>query len=288
MSDHVGLIGIGAMGLVLLNRIRMLGREVRAFDVSPAAMQKARDAGAQIAHSPAEAARGASHIHVIVPKDEHLLDVTLGPEGVLKAANPGALLLLHSTVLPKTTQRVADAAAEAKVDVLETTITGVPSRLEAGTAQLLVGGPEALVERSRDYLQSVIGTVHHFGPLGAANVAKIAAALVSGANRVVLAEALAIVEAGGLDPEQFLNVLREVGAKLPAERWEEIFVIKDGHAWPRPSTNLFRKDVGLAAKLAAGYGLDTPVTRGAAQTAARWVEEWDQMGATRNPETWKQ
>ena len=286
MSDRVALIGIGAMGLVLLKRLRLLGKAVHAFDVAPAAIQKARDAEAQIANSPAEAARGASHIHIIVAKDEQLAEVTLGPEGVLKGASPSALLLLHSTVMPQTTRRIAEAAAQAKVDVLETTITGVPSRLEAGNAHVLVGGPDALVNRSRDYLQKVIGPVHHFGPLGAANIAKIAAALVSGANRVVLAEALSIVEAGGLDPAQFLNVLREVGAKLPAERWEEIFVIKDGHAWHRPSTNLFRKDVGLAAKLAQEYGLDTPVTNGAAQTALRWVREWDEMGVTRDPDTW--
>jgi 3-hydroxyisobutyrate dehydrogenase-like beta-hydroxyacid dehydrogenase len=287
MSDQVALIGIGAMGLVLLKRLRMLGKEVRSFDVSAAAMQKAHDAGAQTTHSPAEAARGASHIHVIVPTDEQLVEATLGSDGALNGAFPGALLLLHSTVMPQTTQRIAEAAARAKVDILETTIAGVPSRLEAGDAQILVGGDDALVELSRDYLQQVIGTVHHFGPLGAANVAKLAAALVSGANRIVLAEALAIVEAGGLNPEQFLNVLREVGAKLPAARWEEIFIIKNGHAWHRPTTNLLRKDVGLAAKLAQGYGLDTPVTQAAAQTAVRWVKEWDERGATRNPETWE-
>ncbi len=287
MSDQVAVIGIGAMGLVLVKRLRMLGKEVCAFDVSPTAMQKARDAGARTAASPAEVAQGSSYIHVIVPKDEHLLDVTIGPAGVLEGAAPGALLLLHSTVMPETTQRVADAAAQAKVDVLETTITGIPSRLETGKAQILVGGPDALVERSRDYLQQAIGPVNHFGGYGAANIAKLAAALVSGANRVVLAEALSIVEAGGLNPEQFLNVLREVGSKLPAERWEELFVIKNGHAWHRPSTNLFRKDVGLAAKLAQSYNLDTPVTQGAAQTAARWVKEWDEMGVTRDPETWE-
>jgi 3-hydroxyisobutyrate dehydrogenase-like beta-hydroxyacid dehydrogenase len=287
MSDQVAVIGIGAMGLVLLERLRMLGKEVRTFDVSPAAMQKARDAGGQIARSPAEAARGASHIHVIVPKDEHVDEVTLGPNGVLKQASPGALLLLHSTTMPQTTQHIAEVAAGAKVDVLEATITGVPARLEAGDAQILVGGPDTLVERSRDYLQQVIGPVHHFGPLGAANIAKIAAALVAAANRVVLSEALAIVEAGGLNPEQFLNVLRKVGSPLPVDRWEEIFVIKNGHAWHRPSTNLFRKDVGLAAKLAQAYHVDAPLTQGAAQTALRWVKEWDDMGVTRNPETWE-
>jgi 3-hydroxyisobutyrate dehydrogenase-like beta-hydroxyacid dehydrogenase len=286
MSDQVAVIGIGAMGLILLKRLRMLGKEVRTFDVSPAAMQQARDAGGQIANSPAEAARGASYIHVIVPKDEHVNEVTLGSNGVLKQASPGALLLLHSTMMPQTTQHIAEVAAGAKVDVLEATITGVPARLEAGDAQILVGGPDTLVERSRDYLQQVIGPVHHFGSLGTANIAKIAAALVAGANRVVLSEALAIVEAGGLDPEQFLNVLRKVGSPLPADRWEEIFVIKNGHAWHRPSTNLFRKDVGLAAKLAQTYNVDAPLTQGAAQTAQRWVKEWDEMGVTRNPETW--
>src|SRR5581483_11238613 len=250
MPKQVALIGIGAMGLVLLKRLRTLGMDVSAFDVAPEAMQKASEAGGLIASSPAEAAHGAVYIHVIVPKDEQAAEVTLGRDGVLKQAAPDSVLFLHSTMLPETTKRIAEVAAQANVEVLEATITGIPSRLEAGNAEMLVGGPDALVERTRDYLEKVVGPVHHFGPLGAANIAKIAAAFVAGANRVVLAEALAMVEAGGLDPEQFLNVLRKVGAKLPAERWEEIFVIKNGHAWHRPSTNLFRKDVGLAAKLA--------------------------------------
>lgn len=286
MPDHVALIGIGAMGLVLLRRLRRLGKEVSTFDVAPAAVRQAGEAGGRVANSPAEAARGASHIHVIVPKDEHLLEVTMGPDGVLKHASTGALLLLHSTVLPDTTRRIAQAAATANVDVLEATITGIPSRLEAGNARILAGGPDALVACARGYLEQVIGPVNHFGAYGTANIAKLAAAFVSGANRVVLAEALAIVEAGGIDPEQFLNVLREVGAKLPAERWEELFVIKDGHAWHRPSTNLFRKDVGLAATLAQSYNLDTPVAQAVAQTAMRWVKEWDDMGITRDPKTW--
>jgi hypothetical protein len=50
---------------------------------------------------------------------------------------------------------------------------------------------------------------------------------------------------------------------------------------------LFRKDVGLAAKLAQAYHVDAPLTQGAAQTALRWVKEWDDMGVTRNPETWE-
>lgn len=287
MSDQVALIGIGAMGLVLLKRLRKLGKDVRAFDVSPDRMQAAREAGAQPAASPAEAAKGVSHIHIIVPKDEHLIDVTLGPNGVLKTASPGTLLFLHSTVMPETTRRIAEAAAASKVDALEATITGIPPRLEAGNAQILVGGPTALVERAREHLEKVIGPINHFGDYGAANIAKLAIALISGANRVVLAEALSIVEAGGIHPEKFLKVLQEVGAKLPADRWEDLFVIKNGHAWHRPSTNLFRKDVGLAAKLARDFGLDTPVTQGAAQTATRWVKEWDELGVTRDPESWR-
>lgn len=287
MPDQVALIGIGAMGLVLLKRLRSLGKEVRAFDVSPEKMQAAREAGAQAASSPADAAQGVSHIHIIVPKDDQLLEVTLGPQGVLKTASPGTLLYLHSTVMPDTTRRVAEAAAQAKVDTLEATITGIPTRLAAGKAQILVGAPPELVEKARGHLEKAIGPINHFGGYGAANIAKLSIALISGANRVVLAEALSIVEAGGIDPVKFLKVLQQVGAKLPAERWEELFIIKDGHAWHRPSTNLFRKDVGLAAKLARDFGLDTPVTQGAAQTATRWVKEWDESGVTRDPESWR-
>ncbi len=274
MSDRVALIGVGAMGQALLHRLRAAGKEVRAFDASPAALQAAREGGATAAASPADAAHGAAYVHVIVASDDQTIEVTLAPDGVLAEAAAGTLVFLHGTILPATTQRIAEAAARKSVVVLDAPIAAVPKRLEQGDAAFLLGGPPALVEKARGYLLQLGAAVHHFGPLGAGNVAKLARALINAGERVLMAEMLAMLEAAGIDPRQFLEIERAAGRPSTLAQWDKNFVIENGHARHRPATNLFNKDVMLAAKLAEAYGLDAPLTQGAARTSARWVREW--------------
>jgi 3-hydroxyisobutyrate dehydrogenase-like beta-hydroxyacid dehydrogenase len=274
LRDRVALIGVGAMGRALLVRLRAAGNEVQAYDVAPAALQAARDGGAAMAVSPAEAARNASYVHVMVASDDDTTQAMLGPDGVLAGATPGTLVFLHGTLLPATTQRIAAIAANNNVDVLDAPITAVPKRLEQGEAAFMVGGPQVLVDKARGYLLQLGDAVHYYGPLGAGNVAKIARALINAGERVVIAEALAILEAGGVDPRQFLQIESAADRPSKLSLWEDIFIIEDGHARHRPATNLFNKDILLAAELADGYRLDAPLTQGAARTAKRWVKEW--------------
>jgi 3-hydroxyisobutyrate dehydrogenase-like beta-hydroxyacid dehydrogenase len=274
MSNPVGLIGVGAMGRALLGRLRAAGRAVQAYDVAEPAQRAARDGGATLVASPAAAARGVALVHVIVVTDEQVIDAMTGRDGVLAGAAPGTLVLLHSTILPMTTERVAAAAAAQKVDVVDAPISAVPRRLEAGHGVFLLGGPQAPVDAARGHLLQLGEAVHHFGPLGAGNVAKLAKNLLSAGERIMLAEVLDLVAAGGLDLRQFLELERTTRAKPQAAEWERNFVIEDGHARHRPATNLFNKDVMLAAKLSQAYGLDAPLMQGAARTAARWVQDW--------------
>ena len=274
MSDRIALIGVGAMGRALLSRLREAGKTVQAYDVADAARQAARDGGATLSASPAEAARGASHVHVIVASDEQVDQVMLGPDGVLAGAAPGTMVLLHSTILPSTTQKIAETAAKSKIDVIDAPITAVPTRLEAGHGVFLLGGTAAQVEAVRGHLMSLGENVHHFGPLGAGNVAKLAKALINAGERVLINEALDLAASGQLNLEQFLEMERATGNEGPVMRWERIYAIENGRARHRPASNLFNKDIVLAAKLAEANRLDAPMTQGAARTSARWVQEW--------------
>lgn len=274
MPKQVALIGIGAMGRALLSRLRTAGKEVHAYDIMPAAQQAAREGGAVVMPSPAAASRNAEYVHVVVASDDQTTEAMLGADGVLATAAPGTLVLLHSTVLPTTTRRIAEAAAKSNVDVIDAPITAVPRQLEAGKAAFMVGGPKPLINKVCGYLLQLGEDVHHYGPLGAGNVAKLARAMLNAGERVLIAEVLAIVEAGGLDPRQFLQIENAAGRPSKLSLWEDIFIIENGHARHRPATNLFNKDVLLAAKLAESYELDAPMSQGAARTAKRWVAEW--------------
>ena len=279
MANTVGLIGVGAMGLALLTRLRAAGREVSAFDVAADRLGLARDEGADVADSVVAATRGAGCVHVFVRTDDELLDVTLGHEGVLESAAKGTIVFLHSTVLPQTTRRVAEAAAERGIKALDAPVSSVPRAVREGKAVFFLGGSDDLVAEARPHLEPLGAAVYHFGPTGSGNVAKIARNLINAAERVALAEVLAIVEAGGLDVRRFLEMAVATDGGSTVSRWERAFEIRENRALPRPATNLLNKDVGLAAELCEAYGLNAPVTAGAAATAAIWVAGWNKAAS---------
>lgn len=280
MAHPVGLVGVGKMGSALLARLDLAGNRVKAYDIAETAMDAAREAGAETVASAADAARGVPFVHVFVHSDEEVIDATMGPKGVLKGAAAGTLVFLHSTIMPETTHRVAEAAAKQDVDVLDATVTSVPRRVRTGEATFLVGGPEDVVAVARPHLESLGKAVYHFGPRGTGNIAKLAKNLTNAVERVMLSETLQIVEAGGLDVEQFLEMARSVDGGSLIGHWEKNFIVEDGHAIHRPAAGLFNKDVPHVAKLAESLHLDTPVTRGTAETAARWIKAWAEAKKT--------
>lgn len=279
MPETVGLIGIGAMGKALLARLRKAGHAVQAYDVAAPALQAARDAGATTTPTAAAAAKGAAYIHVFVRSDSEVVDAVLGCDGALAGADPGSVLFLHSTILPTTTRHVADMAASRDVKVLDAPITAVPAKVQAGEAAFLVGGPDELVNAVRGHLQGLGKQVYHFGPIGAGNVAKLVKNLTNGAERVLLAQAAMLAEAGGIDPRRMLEVMRDEEHGSIIQNWEKAIAVENGHVRLKGGANIFNKDLPLAAALAKIYQLDLGVIREAADAGLRYtgVEKTDPL-----------
>ena len=276
MADMVGLIGVGDMGQGLLARLIKAGVPVKAFDISEANLAAAREAGAETTQSAAEAASGVHIIHLLVRTDEQVLAAALSPGGALEGADEGAILILHSTILPETTRKVAAVAAEKGVTVIDAPITAVPRRVHAGEATFLVGGPDDVVAEIRPHLEALGKQVCHFGPLTSGNVAKISKNLTNAIERVMLSEATRLAAAGGLDPRQFLDMAKSVNSGATVMNWERVFTIEGGQPThiPEPGSILLSKDVQHADALAKSFGLDLPLTQGAAATARRWLAGW--------------
>jgi len=275
MATRVGLIGVGAMGLALISRLHIAGHQVQAYDISEDRMKFARDQGATPVASVADASRDVDFIHVFVRTDEELVDVVTGTDGVLSAAREGALIFLHSTVMPDTTRKIAAVAEARKVRAVDAPVTAVPRVVAEGRAVFLIGGVDADVALAQPHLAALGHAVYHFGPVGSGNVAKIAKNLINANERVALLEVAALAEAGGLKLEQFFDMAADVSHGSTVSRWSGAFSVEGNHAVPRPASNLLNKDVGLAADLARVYGLKTPMTQAAADTAKVWVAGWE-------------
>jgi 3-hydroxyisobutyrate dehydrogenase-like beta-hydroxyacid dehydrogenase len=276
MFKSVGLVGVGAMGQALLQRLVLAGVKVRAYDISEESMAAARKLGAETVDSPAEASRGVEAVHLFVRTDQEEIQSATGPGGLLEGAVPGTILLLHSTVMPETTLQVAAAAKKKNVDVVDAPVTSVPRHVSGGEGVFLVGGDPDVVALVRPHLKVLGKHLYYFGPLGSGNIAKIAKNSINAMERVMLAEVLAVVEAGGLDLNDFMemSVLTDQGSTVA--RWKRAFSIDQNHASPRPASNVLNKDIGHAADLADSLGVRAPITRSSADMAKVWVAAWQE------------
>jgi 3-hydroxyisobutyrate dehydrogenase-like beta-hydroxyacid dehydrogenase len=270
----VGLIGVGNMGSALLERLIAAGAKVRAFDIKDSAMQAARDRGAETVASAAKAARSARIVHVFVHNDQEVFDCTLGDQGVLAGADQGATVILHSTILPATTRRVAEEAARKGIRVIDASVTSTPKYVRAGEAVFLVGGSDDVVAEIRPHLETVGRKIWHFGPLGCGNAAKLVKNLSNVMERVMWMEALTAVKAAGIDPRQYAEMLKSVMRGSAISDWEKIIEIENGEIAPtRPGGGIYRKDVPHALTFVHELGLKLPLAEGTGAAAARFVAE---------------
>lgn len=269
--EKIGMVGVGAMGSALLERLKLAGVEVTAFDIAPPAAEAARSLGARMAPSAKAVAQASTLIDVVVRTDQEVLDCTMGKDGILEGAQGGALVLLHSTIRPDTTRRVADAARRRNVDVIDACMTAVPRIVREGGLTFLVGGPAELVERARPHLLHMAKEAIHMGPLGTGNVAKLIKNLVTASEALIVHEAIRIGQAGGIPCREALVMMQKTKSESVLTRWQERFDLSGATPTLRAGQNLYDKDIPLAAAVGRQFGLDIPITEQLAAAGRRLV-----------------
>ena len=270
--ETVGMIGVGAMGLALLERLKIAGVRATVYDSYPPAVEAARSLGCEIASSAADVARQSTLVDVVVRTDEDVVQCMTGFKGVLEGAASGTLVLLHSSILPQTVQQVAAAAHAKSVSVVDACMTGVPATVRAGELCFVVGGAGDLVARAEPHLLKMGKQILHMGPIGTGAVAKLIKNMVSGSETLIVHEAIQIGLAGGIPYPKALEMMRQIGHDSVLNRWQKTFDPSGKNPLPKSGRNVMNKDIPLAAELARLYGLDVPITEELAKSAARVVE----------------
>ena len=259
--EKIGMVGLGAMGSALLERLKLAGVEATVFDVAAPVLEAARALGARIADSPKAVAQASTMIDVVVRTDEEVLACTMGSNGIFEGAQAGALVLLHSTALPETTLKVAGAGRQRGIDVIDACMTSTPKFVRQGNLTFLVGGPSELVERAKPHLLYMGKEVMHMGPLGAGNVAKLIKNLVTGSEALIVYEAIQIGLAGGIPCEKALEMMRKVRSESVLNRWQERFDFSGKSPKMLVGGNIYDKDIPLAAHIARQLGVGAPITQ---------------------------
>ncbi len=263
----LGFIGLGVMGAPMAAHLVAAGHDVSGYDVAAAAGEKLEAAGGRAARDVADAVAGADVVITMLPNHPHVEEVVLAAGGVLDTAEPGTLLIDMSTIRPETSIAMAEAARDKKIRVLDAPVSGGQAGAEQASLSIMVGGRAEDFEAAKPVLDAVGKTVVHVGPHGAGQVVKAANQLVVGGIYGLVAEAIVLLEASGVDAATGLDVLAGglAGSRILELKRQSMV---DRRFAPGFRIDLHHKDMGIALAAARQADVALPLTGLVAQLVA--------------------
>lgn len=211
MGIRVGFVGLGTIGLPIAQRLVEAGLDTIVFDRREEPCRKLEEAGARVASSCAEVARDADVVGVCVRDDADVREVTMGPDGVADNAPAGAVIALHSTILPSTVREVAHAASARGVGVVDASVSGGAAGAQRGKLTYMVGGDAELVARCRPVFETSAAKIVHTGPLGTGAATKLCHAIMTYLGFLAAFETTLLARHAGLSGEALEEVTRSSG-----------------------------------------------------------------------------
>ena len=197
---RIGYVGVGLMGLPMVRRLVSLGYPVRAYDIVAAQLEAARAAGAQAAASPDDAARDAEIVLLNLPTTDAVEQAMFGVDGVATALKPPQLVVDFSTIEVARGKAFAARLREATgCGWIDAPVSGGPPASAAGTLTVMAGGDAADIARIAPLVADVASRFTHMGASGSGLAAKMINQLIVGCGHAVMAEALLLAEAAGID-----------------------------------------------------------------------------------------
>jgi 3-hydroxyisobutyrate dehydrogenase len=259
----LGFVGLGLMGQAFTRRLVACGHRVTGYDLVADKMAHAGEHGVRPATSAAEAARASEVVHVCVMTRDDLAAAVFGAHGIAEGATPGKVLIDHSTTEVATTREFAARLdADTGMRWVDAPVSGGPPAAAAGTLAIMIGGEDAAVAAALPVLE-LLGTCTHMGPVGAGQVTKMVNQVLVLSNYCVLAEAMVLAEAGGVDASRIPAALGAgyAGSNM-LQRLYPRLVARDF----APAGYAFQalKDLDMVSGLAKELKVPTPMTSQAA------------------------
>ena len=223
--------------------------------------------GAKVASTPKDLASGVDVICSSVANDAALEQVMFGPGGALEGTRAGSVVIEMSTVNPRISRRLHEAARSKGVSVLDAPVSGSTVQAEQGQLVIFVGGEEDVYEKCRPVLAVLGSKTFYLGPSGAGATMKLCVNTLLGLGVQALAEAIALGLKAGLPRERFLQVLGETAVVSPSQKAKLENARKD--EYPAAfALRLMFKDFGLIVETALELAVPMPATAAAVQVAA--------------------
>ena len=256
-ETRIGWIGTGVMGASMCGHLLDAGCKATVFNRTASKLAPLLAKGAIAADSPRAVAEAADVIFTIVGFPSDVREVTLGPDGTLAGAKPGAILVDMTTSEPALAREIFEAARAKGVHAVDAPVSGGDIGAREARLSIMIGGEDGPVARLQPLFEAMGKTIVHQGPAGSGQHAKMVNQILIATGMIGVCEALLYGHKAGLDlPTVLQSVgvgaagswsLNNLGPKIIAGNFEPGFYVEH-----------FLKDMGIALAEARKMRISLP------------------------------
>ncbi|GAB6859278.1 3-hydroxyisobutyrate dehydrogenase [Microbacterium xylanilyticum] len=262
---RIAFLGLGHMGLPMAKNLLKAGHDVVGFDVVPAAVDAASDAGVPVAQFGVDAVAGAEVVITMFPAGKHV--IAAYQDELLGAADPGTLFIESSTIAVDEARTAHALAVEAGHRNIDAPVSGGVVGAENGTLAFMVGGSDEDFAEALPLLEVMGKRIVHCGGPGLGQAAKVCNNMILGVSQIAVAEAFVLGERLGLEHQALFDVVSQASGQC----WALTTNCPVPGPVPTSPANrdyqpgfagaLMAKDLGLALQAIEGTGTEARMGR---------------------------
>ncbi|HEY9057043.1 MAG TPA: L-threonate dehydrogenase [Aurantimonas sp.] len=254
----VGFIGLGSMGMGAALSALRAGLTVYGVDLSPAALERLKQAGAAGVGQDASAFAGdLDAVVLLVVNAAQCRDALFGANGIAPLLKPGTPVMVSATISPDDARRFDEDLRAAGLKMLDAPVSGGAAKAETGEMTIMAAGPQDVFDTLEPLLDAIAAKVYNIGEtIGLGATVKIVHQLLAGVHIAAGAEAMALASRAGIP----LDLMYDVVTNAAGNSWmfeNRMKGVVEGDYTPMSAVDIFVKDMGLVTE--TGRSLKFPL-----------------------------
>lgn len=200
MTQTVGFIGLGNMGLPMARNLLKSGFKVRVYNRTRDKAKTLAAEGATIVAHAADTVTPDGIVITMLANDVAVEEVITGPNGIAGALGTGGIHVSMSTIAPATSGKLSAIHSQHGSLYVSAPVFGRPEAAAAKKLWICQSGATSAKERIRPALEAMGQGIYDFGEdPGAASIVKLCGNFMILSVLETLGEALVLAEKSGLD-----------------------------------------------------------------------------------------
>ena len=275
--QNVTFIGLGVMGYNMAGHLKKNNFNTTVYNRTSSVSEKwVNRFGGISKTTPGEASSNADIVCICVGRDEDLISVMEGNDGVIKNIKDNTIIIDHTTASADIARKYYQLGKESNFSFLDAPVSGGQAGAENGILSVMVGGDQDQFDNAKSVMSAYGKTIELIGNAGSGQLAKMInqiciAGLVQG-----LSEAMAFGKKANLDMEKVLQVI----SKGAAQSWQmenRYKTMLKGEYEFGFAVDWMRKDLSICFNEAEKNGASLPVTK----IVDKYYEEVQNNGGSR-------